>query len=423
MILFKFIFISLVLITSTVISAADFLIKSAADLQMLSTQLHPGDNVIMENGLWKDQYLFFHGVGTKEKPITLHPQTCGGVHLSGRSHLDISGNWLKVSCLIFENGKLGNGQHVVRFKGTSGEATNSELSNSIIRNYTNENKNDRLFWVSLFGNNNLVSHNLFDEQNFSGVTVVVWGKKGFSDNHLIEKNIFRNRQPGMGNGYESIRVGTSGVVDNSSGTVISSNLFEHTDGEIEAISIKSSNVQVLENVFREVSGTLTLRSGQKNIVNNNIFCANNQKNSGGIRVMGAGHLISGNQFYAIGQRIHGQIALYCGQDIKESSVPITQNIEIAENFFMNGMVPSVDMRMGCGTLNRTILPKNIMIKNNVSFMSMNSKIVINDVSSIVEQENIIVNTHNNFDVDKQSKWLSNFCTQKDLSDNYGPSIR
>lgn len=423
MILFKIIFFALLLTTFTFINAADFLIKSAADLQMLSKQLQPGDNIVMVDGSWKDQYLLFHGIGTKVNPITLQPQTCGGVHLSGRSHLDISGNWLKVSCLIFENGKLGNGHHVIRFKGSYGEATNCELSNSIIRNYTNENENNRLFWVSLFGNNNSVSHNLFDEQNFSGVTVVVWGKNGFSDNHLIERNIFRNRLHGTGNGYESIRIGTSGVIYNSSGTIISSNLFERTNGEIEAISIKSSYVQVKDNVFKDVSGTITLRSGQNNIVNGNIFCANNQKDYGGIRVMGAGHIISNNQFYGIGRKAHGQIALYCGQDIKNPSVPITQNIELKDNFFMNGIVPAVEMQIGCGTLNRTILPNNIMLNNNVSFMSINSKIVINDVSAILEEQNMTVNTNNNYDVDKQSNWLSNFCIQKDLSDNYGPSIR
>ena len=79
-----------------------------------------------------------------------------------------------VDGLKFEGGALAADDHVVEFRGSRGEATNSRLTNSAIIDYNPASVDTRYFWVSLYGQNNRVDHNYFEGQNHSGVTVVVW---------------------------------------------------------------------------------------------------------------------------------------------------------------------------------------------------------------------------------------------------------
>ena len=113
-------------------AGADFIVSNADDIETALETAQPGDTLIMTDGTWTDQEIDFVGRGTAGNPITLRPQTPGGVLLTGVSQMRISGNYLVVSGLHFKNGTIENSDHVVQFRGPLGEATNCRFTNSVI---------------------------------------------------------------------------------------------------------------------------------------------------------------------------------------------------------------------------------------------------------------------------------------------------
>ena len=285
--------------------AAEYFVSSAAQIATAMQTAQPGDILTMTDGVWTNQRIQFGGFGTSEAPITLRAQTPGQVILDGNSKINISGDWLVVDGLRFEGGALGANDHIVEFRGSKGQATNSRFTNSTIVDYNPVDINTRYFWVSLYGQNNRVDHNYFANQNHSGVTVTVWRPTNAADHHLIDNNYFGQRPVGNDNGWETIRIGTSDNSLSNSHTIVENNLFERTDGEIEAISNKSGANTFRYNTFREMAATLTLRHGNDNVVEGNFFLGQNTNSSGAIRVIGEGQTIVNNYIANVADRAGG----------------------------------------------------------------------------------------------------------------------
>ncbi len=66
--------------------------------------LVPGDSIMLANGAWKDVQMVFKGKGVAGKYIYLTVETMGKVTIEGSSSLQLSGEWLHVSGLVFVNG-------------------------------------------------------------------------------------------------------------------------------------------------------------------------------------------------------------------------------------------------------------------------------------------------------------------------------
>jgi len=346
--------------------AAEFLVQNAADVSLALLKALPGDTIVLKDGVWTDQWIRFEGNGTAQAPLVLRAQTPGQVVLTGTSRLDISGQWLVVKGLRFENGALASGQHVIRFTGRKGDAANCRLTNVTVVNYNPVDPTIRYFWVSLFGQNNRVDHSRFEGQNHSGVTVVVWRKPDVRDGHIIDRNYFLNRPPGVGNGFETIRIGTSAEASSDSGTLVQLNLFERTDGELETVSVKSGDNDIRFNTFREVVGTVTLRNGDGNLVRGNFFLGDHVAGSGGIRINGRNHVIVNNYFQDLMGLSGGEISLFCGvpNPGPADNAPV-DNVTIAYNTVIYSSKAAFKVDEGCGTLNRTVLPQNLQFLNNL----------------------------------------------------------
>ena len=271
----------------------DFLVSNAAEIESILSELNPGDTVVMTNGTWTNQEIEFAAIGTEKAPITLRAQTPGLVVLNGDSSLEISGDWLVVDGLRFEGGELSSGS-IVQFRGSLGHATNSRFTNSSILNYNPSDPDTRYFWVSIYGQYNRVDNNYFQNQDHSGVTVVVWRDTPDPDFHTIDGNHFTDRPVGDGNGFETVRIGTSDESESKSFSVVENNLFERVDGEIEIISNKCGGNIFRHNTFRESAGTLTLRHGHGNLVDGNFFLGFGKDGSGGVRVIGENQIVVNN---------------------------------------------------------------------------------------------------------------------------------
>jgi poly(beta-D-mannuronate) lyase len=354
--------------------AAEFLVSSAAQIAAALPSLQPGDTLIMTNGTWTNQQIEFNGFGNAANPITLRAQTPGEVIINGNSTLDISGSWLVVDGLKFEGGALANNSRaIVEFRGDFGQANNSRFTNSVIDGYNPGNINDRYHWVELFGQNNRVDNNYFANQTHSGVTVVV-RRDGPSENlHQIDHNHFGARPVGNGNGFETIRIGTSNTSLSDSSTIVENNLFERTGGEIEIISNKSGNNTFRYNTFRDAPGTLTLRHGDGNRVEGNFFLGGNTNNSGAIRVIGERQTIINNYIANVDDRAGGAISISAG--VPNSALNQYFQVKealIAHNTIVNVSGPAITFDDGLGSSSRTLLAEDVTVANNLLVSSGNA---------------------------------------------------
>jgi hypothetical protein len=350
--------------------ATEYFVSSAAQITTALQTAQPGDILTMTDGNWTNQRIQFAGNGTSGAPITLRAQTPGQVVLNGNSKINISGNWLTVDGLRFEGGALAADDHVVEFRGSKGEANNSRITNSAIVDYNPTSVDTRYFWVSLYGQNNRVDHNYFKGQTHSGVTLTVWRSDQGPDYHQIDNNYFGERpvpvNPSDSNGFETIRIGTSTDSLTNSYTVVENNLFEKTNGEVEAISNKSGNNTYRYNTFREVAATLTLRHGNDTLVEGNFFLGQDVNGSGAIRVIGERQKIVNNYIANVDDRAGGAISISAGvPNSPLSGYYQVKDAVIAHNTIVNVGGPAITFDDGLGSSGRTLLAQNVTVANNL----------------------------------------------------------
>lgn len=356
--------------------AKDYRISSAKELDAL--HLKAGDRVLMAEGEWKDQQLKFKGNGTKGRPIVLMAANPGKTILNGNSTLDIDGSWLLVEGLAFANGRLDSGE-VINF---SEKSLSCRLTNTTVTDYNGANDQVDYTWVSLRGSHNRVDHCLLKGKNHQGVTLVVW----LSDKpnyHQIDHNYFGPR-PELGrNGGETIRIGTSTWSFYDSFTVVEQNIFEHCDGEIEAVSVKSCKNTIRNNLFYECKATLTLRHGNHSEVYGNYFIGNGKPSTGGVRIIGEDHLVRDNYFQDLtGTGNSAAISVMAGlpNPILVSHWQV-KNARITDNLILNCKEP---FAIAAGYRTDRYLPalntrfaKNIIVGNTEPLKWYDEKVLVN----------------------------------------------
>jgi parallel beta-helix repeat protein len=358
--------LTVALIAALPVTAAEYPARSAADVLAASSRARPGDVIVLESGTWRDQVIEFVGEGAPDRPIVLRARRPGTVKLEGSSRLEISGRWLQVEGLRFEGGTPAAGNAVVQFRGKRGEASNSRLTESAIVRYNPPDKKTNYPWVALYGQQNRVDHNRFDGQAHVGVTVAVVRRKDKVDGHRIDANHFFDRPPGDGNGFETIRIGTGVSAYSPSNTIVENNLFERTDGEVETISVKSGGNVIRGNTFREVAGTITLRRGSGNTVENNLFVGNKKAGTGGIRVSGNEHVVRGNVIQDVEGLVGGVISISCGLDVAKDKVDYdpVRRLRVSGNVIVDAALPAIKADAMC-TQQRNQRPIDVAVEDNV----------------------------------------------------------
>ena len=119
------------------------------------------------------------------------------------------------------------------------------------------------------------------------------------------------------------------------------------------------------NVFYESQGTLTLRHGNNNTVKNNVFIGNNVEETGGIRVIGEGHIVEGNwmeNLNSIGYK--AALCIVRGQDNPSLSGYFqVKNAIIRNNTFIDC---NLAMHINYGSSSMTIPVIETTIENNIA---------------------------------------------------------
>lgn len=328
---------------------------------------HPGDTIYVKDGLYRDLSLEWEGKGTEGNPIVVMPQTKGGVVISGTSQLRIYGHDLTVSSFVFKEGTAPS-KTVVEFRKSDNLARRCRLTDCVIDSYNPSRRDMQCTYVNLYGKDNKVDGCSFLGKKSLGVTLVVMlNYKDCLDNrHIIENNYFGPRPVYGSNGAETIRVGTSQQCLENSRTVIQNNFFDRCNGEVEVISIKSSENVISGNILYECEGVLALRHGDRNIASGNLFIGNGVRNTGGIRVVGEDQQIYDNEFYSLaGERFFSALAL---MNAVPNSLPNryiqVKGADIHDNLFVN----CVALEFGTGNdFERVLPPVEIKFHNNKIF--------------------------------------------------------
>ncbi|MCG8462441.1 MAG: heparinase II/III family protein [Holophagales bacterium] len=317
------------------------LVRTQAEYAEASKDLEPGNTLVLADGEWRDFEVVFSGVGRPDRPITLTAETKGEVFLTGRSNLRLAGEHLVVSGLVFKNGHSPTGA-VIEFRKSRRElARHSRVTEVVIDHFDNPERFETDFWVLMYGRHNRFDHNYLAGKRNAGVTMAVRldSEASQENHHRIDHNYFGPRPTLGSNGGETLRIGTSKYSLSDSLTVVENNYFERCNGEVEIISSKSGGNIFRGNVFFESRGTLTLRHGNGNLVEENVFFGNGVEHTGGIRVINKRQTVRNNYLAGLeGYRFGGALVIMNGVP----NSPINRYHRVEDSIIENNTVIDSD---------------------------------------------------------------------------------
>jgi poly(beta-D-mannuronate) lyase len=208
--------------------------------------------------------------------------------------------------------------------------------------------------------------------------------------HRIDHNYFGPRPILGSNGGETLRIGTSHYSLSNSNTVVENNYFDRTNGELEIISIKSGGNILRGNVFFEGRGTLTMRHGNGNLIEDNVFFGNGKDHTGGIRVINADQTIRNNYMEGLkGYRFGGAFVVMNG--VPNSPINRYHQVKNAQIEY-NTIVDSDHIQLAAGSdEERSAVPVDSVFKNNLIVNEPGKDIftLYDDVSGISFSDNIL----------------------------------
>lgn len=371
--------------------AVEMLVKDQAGYQAALKKAVSGDTIVLANGEWRDFEIVFTGIGLPDKPITLRAETKGKVRITGRSNLRLGGEHLVVSGLVFTDGHTPT-RDVIAFRRTKGHLANhSRVTEVVIDHFNNPERFETDFWVMMHGRRNRFDHSYLVGKRNGGVTMAVrLDAEGSQQNeHRIDHNYFGHRPILGSNGGETLRIGTSKYSLVESRTVVENNIFERCNGEVEIVSNKSGGNVFRGNLFSESRGTLTLRHGNGNLVEGNVFLGNGVDHTGGIRVINARQTVRNNYLFDLtGRRFGGALVVMNG--VPNSPINRYHRVEdaVIEN---NTIIDGRNIELAAGSdAERSAVPKRSRMDGNliVNTTPRRSVAVHDDISGIRFEGNV-----------------------------------
>ncbi len=262
-----------------------------AEIRSALARARPGDTVVLDDGVYRNPGSLRLTVGGEPgRPVTFRPRTPGGVTFQGRAQLRI-----EAAHVIVQGFRFTDGQPASDHGALVVQADDVRLTECTIKNFNlGDDPAVATNWVNLDGRRIRVDHCWFEGKVGAGVLLVLQRGSPRADHAVIERNAFLRFAKGeKGNGYETIRLGTSHQSQSDSRSIVAENYFEACDGEIEIISVKSGANTIRDNTFFACRGALTLRHGAASRVTGNLVFARHT-DAGGLRINDRGHIVENN---------------------------------------------------------------------------------------------------------------------------------
>lgn len=372
--------------------AAETLVTSQAEYREAVEDAGPGDTIVLANGEWRNFEILFTGNGTAAEPITLTAETRGKAILTGQSNLRLAGRHLVVSGLVFRDGHSPTNT-VIAFRRTKGDyAYHSRATEVVIDHFNNPERYETDFWVMMYGKHNRFDHNHLEGKSNQGVTMAVRldSPESRENHHRIDHNYFGPRPVLGSNGGETLRIGTSHYSMSNSFTLVENNWFDRCNGELEIISNKSGGNTFRGNLFFESRGTLTLRHGHGNVVENNVFLGNRVEHTGGIRVINERQIVRNNYLHGLtGHRFGGALVIMNGVP----NSPLNRYDQVKDSVIENNSILESDrIELAAGSdEERSAPPVSTTFHNNLIYNESGENIIAvhDDVSGIRFEGNVL----------------------------------
>jgi len=378
---------------TTPVQAEHYLVKNHTEFVAAEKKLVAGDVIILANGRWHDFEIKISGKGTKEKPITLISQDPGKVVITGQSNLRIGGEYILVTGLVFLNGYSPTGEVISFRRSKEDVARNSRVTEVVIDGFSKPDRYESDYWVGMYGKNNRFDHNHLAGKTNKGVTFAVRldSEESRDNGHRIDHNYFGPRPVLGSNGGETLRIGTSHYSMFDSNTLVERNYFDRCDGEVEIISSKSGGNIYRGNVFSHSRGTLTLRHGDGNLVENNVFFGGGKDHTGGIRVINRKQIVRNNYMEGLaGTGFSSALTVMNGVPNSPVNRYVQVDGAVIEN---NTIVDSKRITLAGGAdEERSAPPINSIFRANIIGGSSDGELVSidDDISGIMFSDNILI---------------------------------
>ncbi len=346
--------------------AERFLVRDQSEYFQAAKNVEAGDTIVLANGEWRDFEMVITGEGRKKKPITVTSQEAGKVILTGQSSLRIGGSHILVSGLVFKDGYSPRGE-VISFRRTKQDlAHHSRVTQVVIDSFSKPDRYESDYWVGLYGKNNRFDHNHMVGKTNKGVTLAVRldSEESQQNGHRIDHNYFGPRPVLGSNGGETLRIGTSKYSMHLSNTLVENNVFDRTDGEVEIISSKSGGNIFRGNLFLRSRGNLTLRHGDDNLVERNVFLGFGKDYTGGIRVINRNQTVRENYMEGLrGSAFSSALAVMNGVP----NSPVNRYVEVeGARIENNTVIDSARVGFGVGAdEERSAAPSKSVFRNNL----------------------------------------------------------
>ncbi len=368
-------------------------VKVTSDIELYGAMNNavPGDAIVLADGEYKAIQYVMEKSGTEENPIYIYAENPGEVRFTGVCQLQIKADYVTVANIRVENGYPLTDMGVFVFQGHYDRLTNCSI-------VAYEKSGLSYKWVSLTGSHHEIDRNYMGHKTTGGALLTIWREDMERNYHYIHLNHFDDFSEGSGNGFETIRIGTSDYSQTDSNTLVENNLFEDINGEIEIISIKSGRVIVKGNTFNTCLGLITFRHGKNNIADSNIFYGGGQSNSGGVRMYDGGHIVRNNYMYRVGGSTGGSrsaIVVHTGLNAPNAALILnlqwtTYNVLLENNTIYNS---STGVNM-CA--NYTMGTTSIHLVNNLIAMNSSTAPVYDGSTTSGTQHTQIYHTGNEY---------------------------
>lgn len=390
--LLRVILVFFAVLIATPAFSAGVVVHSQSEFQAAIKNAKPGDNIMLASGEWRDFEILFTGKGLPDAPITLTAEEKGTVIITGQSNLRLAGEYLVVSGLVFKNGFTPTSEVISFRRNKDHLANHSRVTEVVIDGFNNPERTETDYWVSIYGKHNRFDHNHLAGKSNNGVTLAVRlnSEASQENHHRIDHNYFGHRPILGSNGGETMRIGTSHYSLTNSYTVVENNFFERCDGEVEIISNKSGGNVFRGNLFLESRGTLTMRHGNDNLVENNVFLGNGVDHTGGIRVINKRQTIRNNYLQGLtGYRFGSALTIMNGVP----NSPINRYHQVEDSVIENNtIIDSLHMEMAAGSdEERSAVPKTTRFANNLIYNRDGANIIAvhDDISGIEFEGNVL----------------------------------
>src|SRR5690606_28942105 len=133
-------------------------VDNPQELKTAVAKAKPGDVIYLKDKEWSNAAIQLQGNGTAEAPVTISPQTPGGVTFTGQSYIQIAGDHLLIKGFHFKN------VYKPRREVVSLRINNDKLTNNcrpteiVIENYSQPQRFKSDVWITLYGKNNRFDH-------------------------------------------------------------------------------------------------------------------------------------------------------------------------------------------------------------------------------------------------------------------------